>query len=282
MKYREYDYAPAALHLRHPVNAYRMGKMCNKTRHNPVISYDRWKKMTARYLQRYSFQHLLAWLLLYTVIGPFLQNLPHASRISSISISLMLMMAVYAIKTEDKLFKYILGLMILTLVLFWIDMLKLVSFPRIISRFIMAIYIFMLVFSFTKYVFAARKVDSRLVSAALCLYLLIGTLWGVMYDILQIFVPGSFKGDLLSTSSAMLDPLQHFEYFSFVTLTTLGYGDILPQTQEAAALCQVEAIVGQFFMAVLVARLVGIQVSQEFSGEKREDVKKKEKRYKQQ
>ncbi|HFQ90519.1 MAG TPA: two pore domain potassium channel family protein, partial [Desulfobulbus sp.] len=60
--------------------------------------------------------------------------------------------------------------------------------------------------------------------------------------------------------------LRHFQYFSFVTLTTLGYGDILPRTEGATALCQTEAIVGQFFMAVLVARLVGIRVAQEFSG----------------
>jgi hypothetical protein len=66
------------------------------------------------------------------------------------------------------------------------------------------------------------------------------------------------------------DRWQHFEYFSLVTLPTLGYGDILPQTPRAAALCQAEAVMGQFYMAVLVARLVGIQVSQEFSSS-RED-----------
>jgi len=218
-----------------------------------------------RLIRRYSFHNLLIWLLFYLVAGPFLQNLPHASFILSVSISLVLFVAVYAINSKTRLFKYVMGLLILTLALFWMDVFHIVSFSRLASRLIMAAYLSTLIYSFTKYVFSARKVDSRLISAALCLYLILGTLWGVIYNILELASPGSFKGDLLSGHSALVDPLEHFQYFSFVTLTTLGYGDILPQTQGAAALCQTEAIIGQFYMAVLVARLVGIQVSQEFS-----------------
>ena len=55
---------------------------------------------------------------------------------------------------------------------------------------------------------------------------------------------------------------------SFTTMTTLGYGDITPQTPVAMAFCQVEAILGQLFIAVLVARLVGIQVAQSFTKSK--------------
>ncbi len=228
----------------------------------------RYCSIRERLLHRYSFQNLLIWLLLYLMAGPFLQGLPHASIILSVSISLVLFVAVYAINPGSKLFKYVMALMILTLVLFWMDIFKIVSFSRVASRLIMATYLLMLIYSFMRYVFSARRVTTRLISAALCLYLLLGTFWGVVYNILELAVPGSFKGDLLSSNSSMVDPLRHFQYFSFVTLTTLGYGDILPQTQGAAALCQTEAIIGQFYMAVLVARLVGIQISQEFSRRK--------------
>ncbi|RUM45652.1 MAG: Ion channel protein, partial [Desulfocapsa sp.] len=67
-----------------------------------------------------------------------------------------------------------------------------------------------------------------------------------------------YSGVLLNAQS---DPIHLFNYFSFVTLTTLGYGDITPQTAGAASLCQMEAIVGQFFTAVVVAWLVGMHVS---------------------
>ena len=73
---------------------------------------------------------------------------------------------------------------------------------------------------------------------------------------------------LLENADSQLSYGQHFNYFSFVTMTTLGYGDITPQTKSAAALCQAQAIIGQFFTVVLIARLVGIQVAQEFSCEK--------------
>jgi hypothetical protein len=68
------------------------------------------------------------------------------------------------------------------------------------------------------------------------------------------------------------DRIHLLNYFSFVTLSTLGYGDITPQTQGAAALCQVEAILGQFFTVALLARLVGIQVAQQFGKESPETI----------
>ena len=215
-------------------------------------------------LRHYSFQHLLAWMLVYIVAGPFMEHLPYARIILSGFISLVLLLAVYTFNRRNKLFKYIIALLVITLTLFWMEIFNIVSFPRLASRLLMAVYILMLVYTFTKYVYSAKRVDSRLISAALCLYLLMGTLWGVIYNILELISPGSYKGALLSTSAACADPLQEFQYLSFVTLTTLGYGDILPQTQGAAALCQAEAIIGQFYMTVLVARLVGIQVSQKF------------------
>ena len=217
-----------------------------------------------RLLRHYSFQHLLVWMLVYIVAGPFIEHLPYARIILSSFISLVLLLAVYTVNRRNKLFKYLIALLVITLILFWMEIFKIVSFPRLVSRVLMAVYILMLVYAFTKYVYSAKRVDSRLISAALCLYLMIGTMWGVIFNIVELISPGSFKGALLSTSAAYTDPLQEFQYLSFVTLTTLGYGDILPQTQGAAALCQAEAIIGQFYMTVLVARLVGIQVSQKF------------------
>jgi hypothetical protein len=80
---------------------------------------------------------------------------------------------------------------------------------------------------------------------------------------LEWWAPDSFAGGLLDQASRLDDKRNYLNYFSFVTLSTLGYGDITPQTHRAAALCQAEAILGQFFTVVLVARLVGLQVAQE-------------------
>jgi voltage-gated potassium channel Kch len=53
----------------------------------------------------------------------------------------------------------------------------------------------------------------------------------------------------------------HFQYFSFVTITTLGYGDVIPITDKASVLAMMEALIGQIYLVVLVAWLVGMHVS---------------------
>ncbi len=218
-----------------------------------------------RHISNYSFHHLLVWLFIYLVAGPFLQALPHAKIILSIVISSVLFFAVYTISKRSPLFKSSILLMGISLILIWTDVLNIVDFPPTMNTAIMLLYLGILIYSFTKYVFRARIVNSSLICAALCLYLLLGMMWGLLYEVLETLVPGSFAGELLASSQTPMELRQHFQYFSFVTLTTLGYGDILPKSAGASALCHTEAITGQFFMAVLVARLVGIQVSQQYT-----------------
>ena len=90
----------------------------------------------------------------------------------------------------------------------------------------------------------------------MCLYLVIGLFWGTLYTWLEVLSPGAFSGALLENPGT--SELHLFNYFSLVTLTSLGYGDITPQIPGAASLCQMQAILGQFFTAVLVAWLVGM------------------------
>ena len=223
-----------------------------------------------RFRFRYSFHNLLVWLLLYMIVSPFLYRVPGAKIIFSLFISLVLFFAVYAMERREPLFKAAVLLLGASLILLWFDVLNIVSLPRMANTLAVMAYTGILIYSFSKHVFRARVVDGRLICAALCLYLFLGIFWGYLYEVLYSFDPTSFSGRILSSdSSDMFACRQHFQYFSFVTLTTLGYGDVVPRQAGPAALCVAEAIMGQFFMAVLVARLVGIQVSQQFAkGEK--------------
>jgi uncharacterized membrane protein len=83
-------------------------------------------------------------------------------------------------------------------------------------------------------------------------------MWSIAYSVLEYFQPGSFKG---LTELAMPAWNPDWIYFSFVTITTLGYGDITPLTQTARSLSFAEAITGQFYIAVLVAGLVSAYIS---------------------
>jgi hypothetical protein len=100
--------------------------------------------------------------------------------------------------------------------------------------------------------FAMRgaKVDAEHLFAALSAYLLAGLYMGLLYWVLGQIHSGMFSDTDLSRSGAI--------YFSFVTLATLGYGDIVPRTDVARGLAIVEGVGGQLFLAVLVARLLSL------------------------
>ena len=110
-----------------------------------------------------------------------------------------------------------------------------------------------------RFALSARTVDSETLYAALSTYLLAGLFFGQIYWSVEMIRPGSLTGP---------DPISEVitVYYSFVTLATLGYGDILPRTDIARGLAVFEVIGGQLFLAVMVARLIGA-----FSGGKEDD-----------
>jgi len=106
-------------------------------------------------------------------------------------------------------------------------------------------------------VVTVRAINRNRIIGSVCIYLLLGVLWGILYRLLFLIAPASFRG--LHGSEA---DLEEFTYFSFVTLTTLGYGDIVPVTGIARSLAILESMAGQLYIAILVAGLVGAYIAQ--------------------
>ncbi len=229
--------------------------------------------MLEKITSKYSFQNLLTWLLLYLLIAPALREVMPLTRvIISIVMSIMLFFAAYTISLKrGRLFRITIILMAVTQLLYWAAFWSPINLSQKISTSCLIIYLGLLIFMFSQHIMRAKRVDSSLISATLCLYLFLGLLWALVFALLENIAPGSFQGDLVKMGAPPLTQLDIFQYLSFVTITTLGYGDILPNTRFATALCSMEAVIGQFFMAVLVARLVGIQVSQQFSSDETGD-----------
>ncbi|HEY1861907.1 MAG TPA: potassium channel family protein [Gemmataceae bacterium] len=94
-------------------------------------------------------------------------------------------------------------------------------------------------------------------------YLLAGLAFGHLYCVVEIVIPGSFRVDASVASQLQVEHHRHFllSYFSFITLTTVGYGDVVPIKAAARGLTIVEAIIGQFYIAVLIAELIGKRVA---------------------
>jgi len=105
------------------------------------------------------------------------------------------------------------------------------------------------------FIIKSETVTREVIYAAMVIYLLVAQLWALVYTFLDLIDPASFN--LPQGQSDFL----LFEYYSFVTLTTLGYGDITPLTKVAKAFSVLEAVVGQLYLVVVVAWFVGMRVS---------------------
>ena len=109
----------------------------------------------------------------------------------------------------------------------------------------------------------AQRVSSEVLFAVACVYLLLALTWAMGYGIADSLQPGT-----LAYTEALLGPGDEpsdrglYAYFSFVTLTTLGYGDITPVTDAGRLLAMLEATLGQLFLVIVVARIVGLNTAQ--------------------
>ena len=106
------------------------------------------------------------------------------------------------------------------------------------------------------YVLRQKTITADTIYGALSVYLLLGMTWAFAFAAVDNFSPGSFFIDTAYNPDGMLGQVDFF-YYSFVTLTTLGYGDILPLTAQARMLAVLEAVCGVLFTATLIASLMG-------------------------
>lgn len=105
-------------------------------------------------------------------------------------------------------------------------------------------------------VFAEGETTIHRIMGAICAYLLLGLAWAYAYALVQILEPGAieFSGTTVPARYSVV-------YFSFITLATVGYGDIVPVHPVARALATMEALTGQLYLAILIARLVAREVA---------------------
>ena len=112
-------------------------------------------------------------------------------------------------------------------------------------------------------IFEHPVVTSATVSASLAVYLVFGVVWAQGYRLVEHFSPDSFTG---LSGGGVVELQRDLFYYSYVTLAALGYGDINPVSPEARSLAITEAIVGQLYLVVLVAGLVGMRLSHRQGG----------------
>jgi len=107
-------------------------------------------------------------------------------------------------------------------------------------------------------VFSSGEVTLDRILGAVALYVLIAAMWAEAYELISLYVPAAFAG---SGGIEEMKDRSTWVYFSFVTLTTLGYGDITPVAHSARSLAIMEALIGQLYPAIVLARLISLSVS---------------------
>lgn len=104
--------------------------------------------------------------------------------------------------------------------------------------------------------FVSDKVNAETLWTAVNVYILLGLFFAFLYAAIAYVDPGMFAGKIMN--APLRDQMYGFVYFSFVTLTTLGYGDIIPNNIIVGTITYMEALMGQLYVAIMIARLVGL------------------------
>jgi hypothetical protein len=123
-----------------------------------------------------------------------------------------------------------------------------------VSSFILIVFHSTIILVLMRYIFTADQVTADVIYAACAVYFLLSFFFVPVYGMLESAMPGSFVDNTLGTPVHW----QQFVYYSLVTLSTAGYGDILPANMWARMLAGLEATIGVLYVAILVARLVSL------------------------
>lgn len=201
---------------------------------------------------------VLVSLLLYLVAAPVLKPFFSIRLLLDIFITLIFISVIYA--ASEKKWHYVTttSLTIIAVGSVW----GREFFPGdtlyLVSQIAMILYFLFAGFRIVAIVIKTKRVAANVIYSAIVVYLIAGFFWAEAYTVTELLQPGSFNlGDFDIRQDSY-----RMTYFSFVTLTTLGYGDVSPVSATASALTILEAIFGQMYITVLIAWLVGRYISE--------------------
>lgn len=202
------------------------------------------------------FLVLFVAIVLTIALRPFLEGAFRAFALSAVFFSLILTACIYSVSETRGHFLFALLMGLPSILVLWLGVLWHDLSLQIVGAILQASFWACTVMFIISHLFRVKEVTADTILGAACTYFLIGFAWGSIFFVLESCSPGSFSFPH-PRSAGFTD----FFYYSFVTLATVGFGDITPVSNPARFLSILEAILGQLFMATMIAILVGSYLS---------------------
>ena len=207
------------------------------------------------HVNRFSF--LLVSIVLFLIVRPFVEDFVRISFLIEIFISAILLSGIYALSEDRVSFFCALVTGVPTLFINWAFQIHKIPSLLLMHHICSVLFFATATIIIIRHLINQKVVTIDLIWGAVCGYFFIGFMWSGIFSLLEGVYPGSFK-----LGNEVVLNIDSFIYFSFVTLATLGYGDIVPLTEKAQSLAIIETVMGQMYLAVNIAALVAIRISQ--------------------
>ncbi len=188
---------------------------------------------------------------------PFVEEIKGGDIIVSILLSLVLISAVLAVANRRRTFVVAVLLAIPAVVGRWINHFRPDLLPPAIFLVAGLVLVGFVVVNLLRFILRAPSVNAEVLCASISAYLMLGLMWTMAYWLVDQLTPGGAFSFNTNAGPRSINGFNAF-YFSFITLSTVGYGDITPVSRIARWLAAMEAMTGLLYVAVLIARLVSL------------------------
>lgn len=203
------------------------------------------------------FLSLFIALVLLIAISPLMLTLHLSSIFGQSLFTIVLVVSFFSISKTRKFSILFVILSLGSIISGWLSQIYANTPVAIINCFFVILFMLFIFVKLMKYIFKSQHINHQTLYLALSSYLILGLFFASIYQLIYLIIPNSFVFNVPITGDLSgINLYTNLFYFSFVTLTTLGYGDIVPLAAVARMVTTLEALSGQIFIAVIIARLV--------------------------
>ena len=213
------------------------------------------------------FLSLLIFIIAMLILGPLVEEFVQLSILMDILWSAIFVSAIYAVSQKKRHIVIAVLLVLPMLGSIWTKYFVQNKALLVVGSLCGAAFFLFAIIQMLIFIYSQKKVTRDLIVGAAVVYLFMALMWTFIFVVVETLHPGSFN----IPQGQDIEATRQFVYYSFVTLTTLGYGDITPITSMARSLCILEAVIGQLYLVAQVAWLVGVHVSQSMLKRSRQD-----------